>query len=70
MHIQLKHIAIVLATVGLFSSCRALIYNTPDLTDNNIFPYRVIKNSPESIFYFPKSNNLHELGKEIYTNQK
>ena len=68
MNIQLKHIAIALAIVGLLSSCRALIYNTPDLSDNNIFPYRIIKNSPDSIFYFPKSHNLHDIGKEIYTN--
>ena len=67
MNIQLKHIAIFLATVGVLSSCRTLIYNTPDLSDHNLFPYRVIKNSPESIFYFSKSDTSHNLGKVIYT---
>jgi hypothetical protein len=67
MNIQLKHIAIVLATVGVLSSCRTLIYNTPDLSDHKIFPCRVIKNSPESVFYFPKSDTSHNLGKVIYT---
>ncbi|HSO85085.1 MAG TPA: serine hydrolase [Draconibacterium sp.] len=67
MNIQLKHIAIVLATVGVFSSCRTLIYNTPDLSDHKIFPYRVIKNAPESIYYFANSDTSHQLGKEIYT---
>lgn len=64
---QLKLIAILLVTVGVFTSCRTLIYNTPDLSDYNIFPYRVIKNSPESIFYFSKSDTSHNLGKVIYT---
>ena len=65
---QLKHIVIILVIAGMFSSCRTLIYNTPDLSDYKIFPYRVIKNSPESIFYFSKSDTSHNLGKEIYTN--
>ena len=34
------------------------------LADHKIFPYRVIKNSPESIFYFAKSDTLKDLGKE------
>ena len=67
MNTHLKHFALVMATVGVFSSCRTLIYNTPDLSDHNIFPYRVIKNSPESVFYFPKSDTSHHLGKVIYT---
>jgi len=65
---QLKHIAIILATVGVITSCRTLIYNTPGLFDYNIFPNRIIKNSPESIFYFSKSDSSHNLGKVIYTN--
>jgi CubicO group peptidase (beta-lactamase class C family) len=68
MHNQLKRIAIILATVGVISSCRTLIYNNPGLSDYNLFPYRVIKNSPESIFYFSKSDTSHNLGKVIYTN--
>jgi len=67
MNNQLKHIAIILAFLGLITSCRTLIYNTPDLSDHNIFPYRVINNSPESVFYFSKSDTLHNLGKVIYT---
>ncbi len=63
----LKHIAILLVAAWIFSSCRALIYNTPDLSDHNIFPYRVINNSPESVFYFSKSDTSHNLGKVIYT---
>jgi CubicO group peptidase (beta-lactamase class C family) len=64
----LKHIAIILASVGVITSCRTLIYNTPGLFDQNIFPYRTIKNSPESIFYFSASDSSCNLGKAIYTN--
>ena len=67
MNYQLKRMAIILATLGMISSCRSVIYNTPDLTDYNIFPYRVIKNAPESISYFSKSDTSHNLGKVIYT---
>lgn len=68
MHNQLKHIIIILAIVAVASSCRTLIYNIPNLSDYKIFPYRVIKNSPESIFYFSKSDTLNNLGKVIFTN--
>jgi len=68
MNNLLKHIAIVLAIVVVITSCRTLIYNTPDLSDYKIFPYRVIKNTPESIFHFSKTDTSHNLGKVIYTN--
>lgn len=67
MNIHLKHIVLLMATLGVLSSCRTLIYNTPDLSDHKIFPSRVIQNSPESVFYFTKSDISHNLGKEIYT---
>jgi CubicO group peptidase (beta-lactamase class C family) len=67
MNNPFKHIAIISITLWLISSCRPIIYNTPDLADYNIFPYRIIKNSPESVFYFPKSDTSHNLGKLIYT---
>lgn len=67
MQNQLKYITI-LAIIAVVSSCRVLIYNIPNLSDYKIFPYRVIMNSPESIFYFAKSDTLKDLGKEIFTN--
>lgn len=67
MNKPLKHIAI-LVTVGVITSCRTLIYNTPGLFDYKIFPNRSVKNSPESIFYFSESDSSQKLGKVIYTN--
>jgi CubicO group peptidase (beta-lactamase class C family) len=67
MNSPFKHIAIILATLVIISSCRPIIYNTPDLSDYNIFPYRIIKNSPESVLYFPKPDTSNNLGKAIYT---
>ena len=67
MNNQLKLITILLIIAGIITSCRTLIYNTPDLSDHIIFPWRVIKNTPESVFYFPKSDSSHNLGKEIFT---
>ena len=64
---HLKLIPILLTAAFMISSCRTLIYNIPDTSDYKIFPYRVIKNSPESIFYFSKSDTLHYLGKSIFT---
>jgi CubicO group peptidase (beta-lactamase class C family) len=49
-------------------SCRALYYNIPDITDYKIFPYRTIKHSPETIYYFSKSDNPNYLGKEVVAN--
>lgn len=62
-----KYKAILLVLACLITSCQTLIYNTPDLSDYKIFPYRTIKNSPESIFYFSKSETSLNLGKVIYT---
>lgn len=67
MYNQLKHIKLIFALTAVISSC-ALIYNIPDISDHKIFPYRVIKNSPESIFYFNKSEATHDLGNVILTN--
>jgi CubicO group peptidase (beta-lactamase class C family) len=64
----LKRIAILFAIAALVSSCRSLIYNIPDISDYKIFPFRVIKNSPESVFYFSKSDTLYNLGEVILTN--
>jgi CubicO group peptidase (beta-lactamase class C family) len=68
MHNQFKDIATGLALVTLVSACRTLIYNIPDVSDYNIFPSRVIENSPGSVFYFSKPGNSKNLGKEIFTN--
>ena len=67
MNNQFKHIIIIITIVVVFSSC-AVIYNIPNISDYKIFPYRIIKNSPESIFHFPKDNTSHNLGKVILTN--
>jgi CubicO group peptidase (beta-lactamase class C family) len=68
VHPPLKHIAILFTIAALVSSCRTLIYNIPDISDYKIFPSRVIKNSPESIFNFSKPDTLYNLGKVILTN--
>lgn len=68
MYNQLKNITIILAIVITVSSCRALVFNIPNLSDYKLFPYRTIKNAPESIFYFAKSDTSEILGKEIFTN--
>ena len=68
MYNQLKNIALILAIVIVVTSCRVLIYNIPNLSDYKIFPYRVIRNAPESIFYFKNSDSLKDLGNEILTN--
>jgi CubicO group peptidase (beta-lactamase class C family) len=61
---QIIHITIILAIGAVVSSC-AVIYNIPELSDYKIFPYRVIKNSPESIFYFSRADTLNDQGKVI-----
>ncbi|MFC2124143.1 serine hydrolase domain-containing protein [Bacteroidota bacterium] len=38
------------------------------MSDHKIFPYRIIKNVPESVFYFSKSDSIDTRGKTIYTN--
>jgi CubicO group peptidase (beta-lactamase class C family) len=63
----LKQIVVILFGAALVSSCRALIYNVPDISDYKIFPYREIKNAPESIFHFSKSDTLNNIGKAILT---
>ena len=67
MYNKLNHILIIITIAALASSCRPLLYNIPNETDYKIFPHRVIKNSPESIFYFSKSDTLNNLGKVIIT---
>ena len=58
-------IIIMLALVVSASSCR-IIYNVPDITDCDIFPYRVIKHAPDSVFHFSKSDGVNNLGNTIY----
>ncbi len=65
---HLKYIIIIPVIAVLVSSCRAVIYNIPCISDHEIFPYRTVKNSPESVFCFTKPDTLQNLGKEIYTN--
>ena len=67
MYNQLKHIITILAIAIIASSCRTLVYNIPDESDYKIFPSRVIKNSPDSVFYFLKSDTLNNIGKVIIT---
>jgi CubicO group peptidase (beta-lactamase class C family) len=68
MHNRFRHFTIILAIITLGTACRTLIYNIPDISDYKIFPYRVIKNSPDSVFYFHRSDNFEKLGKVIFTN--
>ncbi len=67
MYNHLKHIKLIFVLTAVISSC-AVIYNIPDISDYKIFPCRVIKNSPESIFYFPKAKISPDLGKVILVN--
>lgn len=67
LHNQFKNITIILAILIVVTSCRVLIYNIPDVSDYKIFPYRIIKNAPDSVFYFTKSDSLKDFGKEILT---
>jgi CubicO group peptidase (beta-lactamase class C family) len=69
MQNQLKHIIIILAIEAIVTSC-SVIYNIPNISDYKIFPYRTIKNSPESIFYFSRADILDNLGKVIFTNNR
>ena len=66
MLIQAGNIVKILALVALVSSCRVLIYNVPDISDEKIFPYRVIKNTPDSVFFFKKSKEASDFGKRIF----
>jgi CubicO group peptidase (beta-lactamase class C family) len=68
MHIQSGNIIKIIALLTVVTSCRVLIYNVPDISDDKIFPYRVIKNSPDSAFFFEKSTALKDLGKEVFVN--
>jgi len=63
----IKNIIVIIAVYLTAISCRVLYYNIPDISDYKIFPYRIIKNSPDSIFYFTKSDNLTSLGEIVYT---
>ncbi|MBL7111954.1 MAG: beta-lactamase family protein, partial [Bacteroidales bacterium] len=45
-----------------------MIYNIPDISDYKIFPYRIIKHSPESIYYFERTEPSNESGKVILVN--
>lgn len=67
MNNPLKNITIIFAVSIAITSCRVLLYNVPDLSDYKIFPYRVIKNSPDSVFYFVKSDNINDFGEKINT---
>jgi CubicO group peptidase (beta-lactamase class C family) len=64
---QLKYIALLLAVAAIVSSC-SVIYNIPDISDYKIFPYRVIHNSPDSVFYFKKADTVHNFGEIISVN--
>ena len=67
MHKLLKHRTIILVTIIVVSSCRTVFYNIPNISDYKIFPHRIIKNAPQSVFYFSKSDNIENLGKLIFT---
>ena len=67
MRNTIKNIIVIIAVYLTAISCRVLYYNIPDISDYKIFPYRIIKNSPDSIFYFTKSDNLTSLGEIVYT---
>lgn len=60
-------ISTVLACMLFASSCR-ILYNVPDITDQHIFPYRTIKHSPDSVFYFSKPESQYKLGSTLYAN--
>lgn len=53
-----------------FSACRALYYNIPDLTDNEIFPYREIKHDKENQFTFKTTAGPLAYGEKIFVDDK
>jgi len=59
---------LILLLLLAITSCRALIYNIPDISDHKIFPYRIIENCPDSVFYFESTHEDRSLGKKIFTN--
>jgi len=61
-------LTILVITLVIFSSCRALYYNIPELSDHKIFPFRIINPDPESIRYFERAENTDYLGKVLQTN--
>jgi CubicO group peptidase (beta-lactamase class C family) len=65
---RIRSFIIIITVAATSSSCRTLYYNIPGLSDCKIFPYRIIKNSPGSVFCFTKSDTLYNLGKVISTN--
>lgn len=69
--VLLHSVSIVLAIVFIImSSCRTLYYNIPELSDYDIFPYRVINPSSDSVFYFHRTEDTDYLGRVLMTNNK
>jgi len=65
---QIRNITIILISFAVFTSCRAILYNIPDISDHKIFPCREIQNDPGSVFYFAKPDTPSTLGQVIQTN--
>ena len=63
--VSADRLLLILLILIAITSCRALVYNIPDISDHKIFPYRVINNNPESIFFFEKDCEDNHLGQVI-----
>jgi len=63
-------VLLYLVLVLIIASCRPLIYNIPDITDHKIFPYRVINNSPDYVFFFERNCEDNRLGQAIFINKQ
>jgi len=59
-------LTILIALIVASSSCRALYYNIPDITDHTNFPSRTIKNAPDNIFQFLNSDTPNNIGDEVF----
>lgn len=67
---QIKRFGLFPLVLMLLSSCKAIFYNLPDITDHKLFPYRVIEHDPESVFHFVNADTLFDLGKRIKMKDK
>lgn len=67
--LAIKYLVISILLIA-FSACRALYYNIPDLSDNEIFPYRTIHHDTDNHFAFKATTNSLSYGEKILVDDK
>ncbi len=65
----IKYLVICILLIA-FSACRALYYNIPDLSDNEIFPYREIRHDKDNQFTFKTAAGSLSYGEKIFVDDK